>query len=172
VESFSRVFLRRQRTQSNASAFSSNAARRQSSPIRTPRLLSDHLTQAGGRAQAKRIEEFKRRSRDFVIECVRKAREWEMLLGGAGPEEGTNLVLGSIFALAHSRTRVSDKREVERLSRKVWGVIESTLRGHRNAAVHVPGSCRFAQRAALVPVKKGLLAIRDRCTLGIRRLLF
>jgi AcrR family transcriptional regulator len=103
-------------------------------------LLSDHLAQAGGRAQAKRLEEFKRRSRNFVFECLCEARNAGMLLGGAGPEEGTILVLGSIFALAHSRTRISDKRQVERLSRRVWGVIESTLRGKRNATVHVRSS--------------------------------
>lgn len=117
-------------------------------------LLSDHLAQAGGRAQAKRLEEFKQRSRDFVFECLREAQE-SGILGAAGPEEGTILVLGSIFALAHSSTRVPENKEVEQLSRKVWGLIEATLRGRRNAAAHVSGSRRFAERTALYQVKKG-----------------
>jgi len=111
-------------------------------------LLSDHLAQAGGRDQTKRIVEFKRRSRAFVFECLQEARRSGMLLGETGPEEGTILVLGSILALAHSGTRVPDKREVGRLSGKVWAVIESTLRGRRGTAVRLHRSRRFAQRRA------------------------
>lgn len=117
-------------------------------PYVSQMLLSDHLAQAGGRTQAKRLEEFKRRSRDFVFECLREAQESGALLGGAGPEEGTILVLGSIFALAHSRTRVPDRRQVEQLSRRVWAVIESTLRAKHNATVRVRGLRCFVQPTA------------------------
>jgi AcrR family transcriptional regulator len=97
-------------------------------------LLSDHLAQAGGRTQAKRLAEFKRRSHHFVMECLHEAQKSGMIRGSAGPEEGTILVLGSIFALAHSSTRAFDPKEVERLAPRVWSIIESTLRGRGNSA--------------------------------------
>jgi AcrR family transcriptional regulator len=106
-------------------------------------LLSDHLAQAGGKAQARRLEEFKRRSRDFVFECLREALESGTLRGEAGPEEGAILVLGGIFALAHAITRVPNPGEVEQLAHRVWSVIESTLRGRHEAEAHVRGSSRF-----------------------------
>ncbi len=102
-------------------------------------LLSDHLAQAGKRAQAKRLEEFKRRSHDFVFECLRAAGELGLLRGEAGSEEGTVLVMGSIFALAHSITRASDPREIEQLAGRVWNVIESALRGRPSAGAPVRG---------------------------------
>ena len=102
-------------------------------------LLSDHLAQAGSRIQASRLEELKRRSREFVFACLHEAGESDSLRGEAGPEEGTVLVTGSIFALAHFATRVSDPREVEQLASRVWGVIESTLRDRCGAEVTVRG---------------------------------
>ena len=95
-------------------------------------LLSDQLAQLGGRTQAKRIEGFKQRSHDFIFGCLREANKSGLLKGGVSPEEGTILVQGCIFALAHSRTRVLDTKEVERLSPRVWSIIESTLRGRPN----------------------------------------
>ncbi len=108
-------------------------------------LLSDHLAQAGARAQSKRLEEFKRRSRSFIFECLIEARDSGLLRGEAGPEEGTVLVLGAILALAHSITRVPAPNEVEQLARRVWRVIESTLRGHREAGTRARSSRIFAQ---------------------------
>jgi AcrR family transcriptional regulator len=92
-------------------------------------LLSDHLAQGGGGDKAKRLDEFKRRSRLFVLKCLRQAQKSGRLNGSAGPEEGTILVLGSIFALAHSRTRAFGQKEVEKLAPRVWSAIEATLRG-------------------------------------------
>ena len=73
-------------------------------------LLSDHLAHACGRARAKRLAGFKRRSRDFVLGCLREAEDAGMLGGVADPQEGTVLVLGSILALAHEGVRVTDQR--------------------------------------------------------------
>ena len=112
-------------------------------------LLSDHLAQAGSRVQAIRLEEFKQRSREFVFACLREAEESGLLRGEGGPEEGTVLVMGSIFALAHFTTRVSDPREVEQLASRVWSVIESTLRGRRGAEIPVHGLGRSSRRSLL-----------------------
>jgi len=118
-------------------------------------LLSDHLAQAGGKTQAKRLGEFKRRSRDFVLECLSEAQESGMLFGGVGPEEGTILVLGAIFALAHYRTGIPDKKEVERVSARIWNIIESLLRGQDTAATLLPGTRRLAYDAHLRSIRKG-----------------
>jgi AcrR family transcriptional regulator len=108
-------------------------------------LLSDHLAQAGGRAQAKQLGEFKRRSHDFVLKCLREAKESGMLLGGVEPEEGTILVLGGIFSLAHYRTRFFDKKEVERVSARIWNILESLLRGRDMATALLSGTRRFVR---------------------------
>ena len=50
-------------------------------------------------------------------------------LADKAPEEGTILVLGSIFALAHSRTKAFDQKGIAKLARRVWSIIEATLRG-------------------------------------------
>ena len=118
-------------------------------------LLSDHLAQAGDRDQAKRLGEFKRRSNDFVLECLREAQEAGMLLGGVEPEEGTILVLGGIFALAHYRTRTLDKKKVERVSARIWNILESLLRGRDKATALLPGTRRLAHPSQLRPVMKG-----------------
>jgi AcrR family transcriptional regulator len=119
-------------------------------------LLSDHLAQAGGGAQAKRLEEFKRRSQSFVLECLREAQRSGMLLRGIEPEEGTILVLGAILALAHSRIRVLDKTEIEQVSPRVWNIIQFALRGGPGKSpVLFPGTRRSAQSSRLHPLKKG-----------------
>jgi AcrR family transcriptional regulator len=90
-------------------------------------LLSDHLAQAAGRRQALRVEGFKVRSRTFVLRCLREAEQRGELSDGAGPEAGAVLVIGAIFALAHTSTRVLGRRRVERLSARVWTTIETAL---------------------------------------------
>jgi len=96
-------------------------------------LLSDHLAHAAGIGQAARIEGFKKRSSDFVLACLREAGRGGMLRGRAGPEEGTVLVMGAIFALAHETTRTVPPGRVENLSRNVWSVILSALGGRVTA---------------------------------------
>ncbi len=112
-------------------------------------LLSDHLAQAGSRTQARRLGEFKSRSRDFVFECLRAAGKSGLLRGETGPEEAEVLVMGSIFALAHSTTRVSDPREVEQLASRVWNVIESALRGRDNTEAIVRGAGHSSRPSSL-----------------------
>ena len=118
-------------------------------------LLSDHLAQAAGRTQAKRLAEFKQRSRNFVLGCLREARESGILPGGLGPEEGAVLVLGSIFALAHSGTGIPDKHNVERISQNVWSILESAFRGRRDFADFSPSLHRSARSSRPRSVTKG-----------------
>ena len=94
-------------------------------------LLSDHLTQAGGPAQAKRLKEFKRRSQAFVVNCLREAQQHGRLSGDISPEAGAVIVLGSILSLSHASARVTVEAKVEQLFDEVWSAIERTLRGQR-----------------------------------------
>ncbi|MFH1845031.1 MAG: TetR/AcrR family transcriptional regulator [bacterium] len=91
-------------------------------------LLSDHLAQAGGVAQSKRLGEFKRRSQVFVSECLAEAHEHGLLANATSPEAGTVVVLGSILALSHAAARVANGAENERLFNEVWSGIERMLR--------------------------------------------
>lgn len=92
-------------------------------------LLSDHLAQAVGKAQAARLDEFKRRSQAFVRECLREAEREGLLTSGMSAEAGAVVVLGSILALAHAGARVSGETALDRLSGEVWSGIERMLRG-------------------------------------------
>jgi AcrR family transcriptional regulator len=94
-------------------------------------LLSDHLAQAGGRVQARRLKEFKRRSQAFVVACLREAQQDGELSGDISPEAGAVIVLGSILSLSHASARLAGEGKIERLFDEVWSAIERTLRGQR-----------------------------------------
>ena len=94
-------------------------------------LLSDHLEQTAGSERARRVKEFKVRSRDFVKECLKSARE-KGQINETGPEECSVLVLGAIFALAHASTRPEGKEGLEQLSERVWSLLERMFRDGEN----------------------------------------
>lgn len=92
-------------------------------------LLSDHLAQAGGPERAAQAQEFRRRSRDFVVGCLREARTAGELADGVDPEAAAILVLGAILALAHSDLEIGQGAAVERLAVETWACLERVLRG-------------------------------------------
>lgn len=92
-------------------------------------LLTDHLAQAAGRAPAARLAEFRRRSRDFVLGCLREAAQAGQLREGVAPEEGAVLVLGSLLSLAHSGDLARSAAGSGRLSQGVWSALDFALRG-------------------------------------------
>jgi AcrR family transcriptional regulator len=86
-------------------------------------LFSDQLAQLGGPAQARRIEDFKSRTRRFIVACLEEAREKKLLADGVGPREGAVIVQGAVFALAHGGGGT------EKTTTAVWKALESLLRG-------------------------------------------
>jgi AcrR family transcriptional regulator len=90
-------------------------------------LLSDHLAQAAGSEAGERLESFKKRSRAFIVRCLREAERAGGLANGVTAETGAVLVLGAILALSHAGTRVVRKRRIEPLSEEVWPAIERVL---------------------------------------------
>jgi AcrR family transcriptional regulator len=98
-------------------------------PLVSRLLLSDHLAQAGGATQAKRLGEFKKRSQTFVAECLIEARRRGALAPDVSPRAGTVVFLGSVLALSHATPRVASPEEAEPLFEEVWACLERTLRG-------------------------------------------
>jgi hypothetical protein len=92
-------------------------------------LRSDHLAQCGGPSHARRLREFKRRSRAFVSRCLREAKQSKILPGTISTEAGAVIVLGAILSLSHARIRVVHNARIEALSDEVWLAIERILRG-------------------------------------------
>lgn len=87
-------------------------------------LFSDHLAQLGGPGQARRIEDFKARTRRFIASCLEEARERGLLAEGVGPREGAVIVQGAVFALGHGGGGGAEKD-----TKAVWKALETLLRG-------------------------------------------
>lgn len=87
-------------------------------------LLSDHLSHLGGAEQSRRVQELKRRSQEFVTQCLREAAASGSLASGVTVGAATILVLGAILAVGHATTRVIDDSEKDRLTAEVWAAIE------------------------------------------------
>jgi AcrR family transcriptional regulator len=92
-------------------------------------LLSDQLAQLGGTDHAARIEDFKQRTRSYVLDCLREADRAGDLRGAAGPEEGVVLVQGAVLALAHAGGGPDAAVRLRARSRRVWAALESAFRG-------------------------------------------
>jgi len=91
-------------------------------------LLSDHLAQAAGWKSGDRLGGFKKRSRAFVVECLRDAEQAGHLAPGVKPEAGAIVVLGAILALSHTGTRAVRSADVERISDETWAALAQLFR--------------------------------------------
>lgn len=119
-----------------------------SNPHLSRMLLSDHLSQAAGPAQAERLEEFKRRSQTFVLGCLREAEENGALSAEISPEASAVIVLGSVLSLSHAAARIAGEARIERLSDEVWSAIERTLRAQSRSGESKKPSRRRQHRRA------------------------
>jgi AcrR family transcriptional regulator len=111
-------------------------------------LLSEHLAQAGGVVQSKRLGEFKKKSQAFVSESLTEAREHGLLADGMSPQAGTIVVLGSVLALSHAAPRLVDARESDHLCNEVWLGIERMLRCPESVAKPMARAARSPRRNA------------------------
>jgi AcrR family transcriptional regulator len=103
-------------------------------------LLSDHLAHAAGPESLARITEFKGRSQQFVLSCLKEAKERGLLAEGVGAEELTLLVLGAILSLVHTGGTSRGKGAIEPVSRKVWALLERLMRGEKPTRVKITGN--------------------------------
>lgn len=91
-------------------------------------LLSENLIPgAHSSAREKRLREMKRRSRQFVIDCLSAASDRGRLDADVGPEEGALVVLGALHAIAHSRPRPGERKDQSQRVAKVWSILERAL---------------------------------------------
>lgn len=103
-------------------------------------LLSDDLSHLGGEGPAGRLKELKRRSRQFVAQCLQEAADCGEMADGVTVNAAAVMVLGAILAVGHATTRITEKAETDRLTAEVWSVIEKMR--------HFPGvACRRQEGA-------------------------
>jgi AcrR family transcriptional regulator len=94
----------------------------------SPLLVSDELAKAASAAGVERVAGLRRRSAAFVRACLAEAEAGGLLAPGIDAEVAAFVVLGSLVALAHGATAPS-AGAVAGLSARVWGALESFLRG-------------------------------------------
>jgi AcrR family transcriptional regulator len=91
-------------------------------------LLTDYLAQAAGASRADRVEDFKRRTQQFVIGCLREAAEKGLLALDVSPAAGAIIVVGAVLSLSHAGTPIADASKLEHLFDEIWQAIERMLR--------------------------------------------
>jgi len=101
-------------------------------------LLSDHLAQAAGSQTGDRLGQFKRRTREFVVQCLSEAQNAGDLADGVSINAAALVVLGAVLALSHTGTRVVRVAEAERLAEDVW----TTMQRMFQTRLHDPKSIR------------------------------
>jgi AcrR family transcriptional regulator len=94
----------------------------------SPLLVSDELAKAASPAGVGQVAGLRRRSAAFVRACLAEAEERRLLGPGLDAEVAAFVVLGSLVALAHGAAAPS-AAAVGALSARVWGALESFLRG-------------------------------------------
>jgi AcrR family transcriptional regulator len=93
-------------------------------------LVTDELAKAGSAEAVERVAGFRRRSQAFVRACLADAERRRLLAPGLRVDEASVIVIGALLALAHSPT-APPAEAVAALAPRVWGAIESLLRGPR-----------------------------------------
>lgn len=91
-------------------------------------LLSDHLAHLGGDRPWTRVRGMKRRSREFVGQCLQEAADHGAMADDVSVSAATVLVLGAILAVGHATTRVADEAETNQMAAEVWSAIEKLHR--------------------------------------------
>jgi AcrR family transcriptional regulator len=94
-------------------------------PYLTRLLFSDDLTRLCGAERAKRMKDFKRRTRELIESCLAEAGEKGLLGDRVGPREGALLVQGAVFAFGHLS---GNRADVQQMTTNVWSALESLLR--------------------------------------------
>lgn len=90
-------------------------------------LLSGQLEQIGSQAHSERVHGFKRRSQDFVLACLKRAKRKGLLAPALRPETGVVLVVGAVLALAHTSTMVAIAGKRETVAEDTWAALLCAL---------------------------------------------
>jgi AcrR family transcriptional regulator len=93
-------------------------------------VATGELAKAGSAKGMRRVDEFRRRSTEFVRSCVAEAERGRLLAADLHAEEAAIIVLGALLALAHSRVAPGPE-SVATVAPRVWSALESFLRGRK-----------------------------------------
>jgi AcrR family transcriptional regulator len=96
-------------------------------------LLSDNLSQACGAEYAERLQEFKRKTRRFIVSCLKEAKTVGTLCPDVSPEIGTIIITGAIQSLSNSNPHLVSEQRPNPLAEGVWSALELMLRGTRGS---------------------------------------
>lgn len=91
-------------------------------------LVSEELARAASASGVERVAAFRRRSMDFVRDCLAAAKRRGLLAPGLGAEEAAVVVLGSVFALAHWPA-AARRAPFATPAPRIWEALETFLRG-------------------------------------------
>ncbi len=87
-------------------------------------LLSDHLAHLAGEIAAARVKGLKRRSQQFVTQCLQEAADRGELATDVSVNAAKVVVLGAILAVGHATPRIANQTETKQLKGEVWCAIE------------------------------------------------
>lgn len=93
------------------------------------RLLITSMLIPNGNSEMRerRLHQFKLRSQQFVIECLKKAKTDGLLAQGVSQEESSILVLGAIYAIGHMGISANELQHKSNLAKRIWRVLEKSL---------------------------------------------
>ncbi len=90
-------------------------------------LTSTLIPNGGGQDRERRLFEFKLRSKEFVAECLKKAKSDGLLSNDISYEESSILVMGSIYAIGHLNISHKKNNSDGTLSKRIWHILEKSL---------------------------------------------
>jgi TetR/AcrR family transcriptional regulator len=113
--------------------FQRRAAVFQEMPELARLLLSDHLGQAAGPDHAERVNDLRRRSQRFVLECLTQAKAQKTLATGFSTEAALRLVMGAMMSLGHGGPLPGPPVKRSAAIEELWALLERALRGKEPA---------------------------------------
>ncbi|MBN2718193.1 MAG: TetR/AcrR family transcriptional regulator [Deltaproteobacteria bacterium] len=92
-------------------------------------LLSDQVIDSAEFESFSQLRDFRKRTGRFVRDCLKEAETQKLLNGIVSLEDAQVLVVGAIFALAHSPVQPADKTQLADQGNRIWRVLYHNLTG-------------------------------------------
>jgi AcrR family transcriptional regulator len=99
------------------------------SPAISRILLSDQVIDSAEFESFAQLRDFRKRTGRFVRECLKEAAARNLLNGIVSLEDAPVLVVGAIFALAHSPVQPLNADKLEAQGNRIWRVLYHNLTG-------------------------------------------
>ncbi|MBN2342837.1 MAG: TetR/AcrR family transcriptional regulator [Deltaproteobacteria bacterium] len=92
-------------------------------------LLSDQVIDSAEFECFKQLREFRKRTGKFIKQCIEDALQQQLLNGIVSAEDAAVLVVGAVFALAHSPVQPGDAIALHKQGDRIWRVLYHNLTG-------------------------------------------